>query len=160
MQQELSNINDTHTHTSIVHSIREEKYEFLRSLPENETLHKCYHCHFIFDLSHGGQLNILTILQTRSYVYCPNCMERDPELMCKIDAYSLFLKLQGEKCRNGDIIAGADICPVCNKPCCPICYNHSVVSLSRVTGYVSDIGGWNNAKRQELLDRQRYSIMS
>lgn len=152
----MSNIEDTNT--SMVSNVREEKYNFLRSLPENRTLHKCGKCHYVFDISHGGQLNILTILRTRSYVYCPNCLERDSELICKVDAYSIFLKLKGKKCRTGEIIAGADICPVCNRSLCPQCMNHNVIALSRVTGYMSDIGGWNHAKRQELLDRQRYVI--
>jgi ribonucleoside-triphosphate reductase len=28
--------------------------------------------------------------------------------------------------------------------------------MSRVTGYVQAVGGWNNGKRQELADRMRY----
>lgn len=147
------------TPTCIVPSLREEKHETLKSLPENDTLHKCSHCHYIFDISKGGQLNILTILRDRSYAYCPRCLMRNPELICKVDAYSVILKLQGVKCRTGEVVPGTDLCPICNRPMCPECHNHSVVSLSRVTGYVQDISGWNNAKKQELLDRQRYAIM-
>lgn len=150
--------NIENSNTRIVPNIREEKYEMLRNLPENNTIHKCHFCNFIFDLSHGGQLNILTILRSNSYVFCPRCMKRDPELICKADAYSVYLKIRGKKCRTGEIIAGTDICPICNSPICPECHNHSVVSLSRVTGYMSDVIGWNNAKRQELLDRQHYNI--
>lgn len=146
------------TPTYMVSSDRTEKYEMLRSLPENETMHKCHHCHYVFDVSQGGQANILVILRTRSWVYCPNCGEKDPELMCKIDAYSIVLGIKGKNCRTGEVIAGTDLCPICGRPMCPKCYNHSVVSLSRVTGYVQDLSGWNNAKRQELLDRQRYAI--
>jgi hypothetical protein len=145
--------------TCIVPSDREEKYEMLRSLPENDTMHRCNHCNLIFDLSHGGRANILTILRDRYYAYCPRCGMKNPELMCKVDAYSVVLNIQGKKCRKGEVIAGTDLCPVCNRPVCPDCWNHSVVSLSRVTGYVQDISGWNNAKRQELKDRQRYAIM-
>ncbi len=153
-----NNMNDAHT--CIITSGRKETYEMLKSLPENETMHKCYRCNYIFDISQGGQANILTILKTRSYVYCPRCGERDPELICKVDAYSVVLKLQGHKCRKGEVISGTELCPVCDKPICPECYNHSVVSLSRVTGYVQDISGWNNGKRQELKDRQRYAILA
>lgn len=152
----MHNFEDSHT--NMISNVREEKYNFLRSLPENDTLHKCGKCHYVFDISQGGQLNILTILKTNSYVYCPRCLERDPELLCKVFAYSIYLKIRGKKCRTGEIIAGTEICPVCNRPICPECHNHSVVSLSRVTGYVQDISGWNNAKKQELLDRQRYAI--
>ncbi len=146
--------------TCIVPDEREEIHKMLISLPENDTMHKCHHCDYIFDLSHGGQANILTILRTRSYVYCPRCGMKDPELMCKVDAYSVVLKVRGKKCRNGEVLPGTDLCPVCEKPMCPICWNHSVVSLSRVTGYVQDISGWNSAKRQELKDRQRYAIIT
>ena len=145
--------------TCTVCNDREERYEILRNLPENYTLHKCYHCNYIFDLTQGGQSNILSILRDRWFVYCPRCKQRNPELMCKADAYSVALKLQGKKCRKGEVIPGTDLCPLCGKPICPDCYNHSVISLSRVTGYVQDISGWNNAKRQELKDRQRYAIM-
>lgn len=161
----MSNIEDIPTclediPTCTVPGNREEIYEMLRSLPENETLHKCHQCNYIFDITQGGQANILTILRTRSYVYCPRCGTRDPELICKVDAYSAVLKIQGKDCRRGVVISGTDLCPECGQPMCPECYNHSVVSLSRVTGYVQDISGWNNGKRQELKDRQRYAIMS
>ncbi len=146
--------------TRIVSNDREEKYEMMRSLPENETMHKCHHCNFIFDTSKAGQANILTILRTRSWVFCPRCGEKDSELMCKVDAYSVVLKLQGKNCRKEEVMSGTELCPVCNDPICPVCYNHSVISLSRVTGYLQDTSGWNNAKRQELKDRQRYAIMA
>jgi DNA-directed RNA polymerase subunit RPC12/RpoP len=144
--------------TNTVSYDRQEKYEMLINLPENNTIYKCYHCKNIFNILHGGYSNILTILKGGYYTFCPECGEKDPELICKVDAYSVYLKLQGKNCRNGDIIPKTELCPICNKPICPECYNHSVISLSRVTGYVQDISGWNNAKRQELLDRQRYSI--
>jgi anaerobic ribonucleoside-triphosphate reductase len=41
---------------------------------------------------------------------------------------------------------------------CPDCGNHNVSQLSRVTGYIGDVGGWNNAKKQELKDRKRYGF--
>ena len=101
-------INFEDSHTTLVSTVREDKYNFLRSLPENDTLHKCGKCHYVFDLSHGGQLNILTILRSNSYVYCPRCLERDPELLCKVFAYSIYLKIRGKKCRTGEIIAGTE----------------------------------------------------
>ena len=55
-------------------------------------------------------------------------------------------------------VSGIKNCPVCGKPMCPHCGNHSVSQLSRVTGYIGEVGGWNDAKKQELLDRQRYNI--
>lgn len=55
-------------------------------------------------------------------------------------------------------VAGIKNCPVCGKGMCPKCGNHSVEQLSRVTGYIQSVGGWNESKKQELKDRQRYNI--
>lgn len=55
-------------------------------------------------------------------------------------------------------VAGIANCPVCGKKCCPICGRHKVVQLSRITGYIQDVEGWNEGKKQELKDRQRYVI--
>lgn len=57
-----------------------------------------------------------------------------------------------------DVIPGIVFCPECGAPCCPTCGRHSVVQLSRVTGYVSSVGGWNEGKKQELKDRVRYAV--
>jgi hypothetical protein len=46
-------------------------------------------------------------------------------------------------------------CKICGKAMCPQCYSHDVAQISRVTGYLQDVNGWNGAKRQELLDRRR-----
>ena len=76
---------------------------------------------------------------------CPSC-GNSVENMCKEDHTC--------KC-NIDIHEGICYCPVCGKPICP-CGSHDVSVISRVTGYLSDVKGWNKAKKQELLDRQRY----
>ena len=39
---------------------------------------------------------------------------------------------------------------------CPNCSSESVEHLSRVTGYLQAVSGWNAAKKQELIDRKRY----
>jgi anaerobic ribonucleoside-triphosphate reductase len=57
-----------------------------------------------------------------------------------------------------DIVSGIATCPECGKPMCPICSRHNVTQLSRVTGYMGDVAGWNAAKRQELIDRKRYDL--
>lgn len=154
----MNNIEESLTH--IVRSDREEKYNHLRSLPENSSIYKCQHCKYIFNINRVGMANILVILRGNWIAFCPICNQNDAECLCKVDVYSVYLKLQGVKCRTGEIIAGTELCPICEKTICPTCYNHSVISLSRVTGYVSDVIGWNNAKKQELKDRQRYAIMS
>jgi ribonucleoside-triphosphate reductase len=41
---------------------------------------------------------------------------------------------------------------------CPKCKSENVQHLSRITGYLQSVEGWNRGKRQELLDRKRYSI--
>jgi anaerobic ribonucleoside-triphosphate reductase len=55
-------------------------------------------------------------------------------------------------------IAGTATCPECGKPMCPVCSRHNVVQLSRVTGYISSVTGWNMGKQQELKDRKRYDL--
>lgn len=136
---------------------REDKYDKLRSLPENDSLFKCHCCKTIFDIYSGG-VSILMALSNKNGILCPECKSESTELMCKVDAYSVFLKLKGFNCRRGMLNSGADICPICRSSMCPECGNHSVVSWSRITGYLNDISGWNEGKKEELLDRKRYII--
>lgn len=49
-------------------------------------------------------------------------------------------------------------CPLCGNPICPDCSNHVVEQISRVTGYLSSVSGWNEAKKQEFKDRNRYEV--
>lgn len=137
---------------------REQIHEILRDLPDNESLFKCHRCKSIFDIYSGG-MHVLMALSGKDGVICPECKSDSTDLICKVDAYSIYLKLSGkEKCREGIVINGTDICPICKTSMCPTCHNHSVVSLSRVTGYIQDVSGWNEAKKQELLDRKRYGF--
>lgn len=39
---------------------------------------------------------------------------------------------------------------------CPNCSSGNVEHLSRVTGYIQAVDGWNSGKKQELKDRRRY----
>ncbi|MDD5473901.1 MAG: anaerobic ribonucleoside-triphosphate reductase [Candidatus Methanoperedens sp.] len=41
---------------------------------------------------------------------------------------------------------------------CPNCESEDVEHLSRVTGYVQAVSGWNEGKKQELKDRKRYGV--
>lgn len=136
---------------------RKDIYQMLKELPENTSVFKCYTCRNIFDIFSQG-ISVLVALSDKEHILCPDCKSESTELVCKVDAYSMILKMQGYNCREGKLISGTEICPVCKSPICPQCFNHSVVSLSRVTGYIQDISGWNMAKRQELLDRKRYTI--
>lgn len=137
---------------------KEELHNTLKELPENMSMFKCYSCMSIFDIFDDNRIPVMIALIDKENIICPHCKSYNTELMCKVDAYSTFLKMKGFNCRDGNIMSGTDICPSCNSPICPQCYNHSVVSLSRVTGYMQDISGWNAAKKQELADRKRYFI--
>lgn len=73
--------------------------------------------------------------------------------VCPVHEYAGMLN---ESCKK--TVDTIKTCPVCDKPMCPDCGNHNVSQLSRVTGYIGDVGGWNNAKKQELKDRKRYGL--
>ena len=81
----------------------------------------------------------------------PDLSKMKPE-DCPIHRYSL---IRGRCMRT---VAGIELCPICGNPMCPACGNHCVEQLSRVTGYLSAVSGWNAAKRQELIDRKRYDM--
>ena len=136
---------------------REEIHKILRDLPENDSLYKCHKCKTVFDIYSRG-LPIFMALSGKEGIICPNCKSESTELMCRVDGYSIYLKLNGFNCRKGILINGADICPLCKTSMCPECGNHNVVSWSRITGYLNDISGWNMAKKQELMDRKRYQV--
>lgn len=57
-----------------------------------------------------------------------------------------------------DVKSGIENCKLCGEAACPVCGNHNVTQVSRVTGYMGDVKGFNKAKKQELLDRKRYDI--
>lgn len=57
-----------------------------------------------------------------------------------------------------DMVAGIATCPICGAYVCPTCKNHMCTPLSRVTGYVAAVDGWNASKQQELQDRVRTQI--
>lgn len=55
------------------------------------------------------------------------------------------------------VIESLAYCPLCGEPVCPACGSHDVSQISRVTGYMADVAGWNRGKAQELKDRARYT---
>lgn len=57
-----------------------------------------------------------------------------------------------------DVVSNTTHCEVCGEPCCPDCLNHHVEQLSRVTGYVGNVSGFNAGKQQEFKDRTRFNI--
>ena len=60
------------------------------------------------------------------------------------------------KCHR-QMVPTTTVCPICGNPVCPDCMNHNVEIISRVTGYLSTVSGWNEAKKQEFEDRNRYN---
>ena len=58
---------------------------------------------------------------------------------------------------NVTVSDGADTEPE-NYGICPECGSHDVSQVSRVTGYLADVAGWNQGKQQELKDRARYNV--
>lgn len=108
-----------------------ERYKGLNGIPEKERKYKCHTCHSVVGESP-----------------CPVCGEIHLESMCPLD-----------HCNCGhEIISGIEYCPLCGQAVCPECGSHDVVQISRVTGYLQDVSGWNAAKQQELKDRTRYSV--
>jgi DNA-directed RNA polymerase subunit RPC12/RpoP len=99
--------------------------------------YSCYTCHNHFELDIADKKP-----------KCPECGEIYVEKRCAEDP------IGGCHCAL-TVNAGTHYCGVCGRPICPTCGDHDVLVLSRVTGYLQDVSGWNNAKRQELKDRHR-----
>ena len=108
-----------------------EKYPSLDDIPSEERRYKCFTCHLIVNESP-----------------CPNCGEVNLKMMCPLDHCH---------CPH-EISSGIEYCPLCGAAVCPDCCSHDVVQISRVTGYLQDVSGWNAGKQQELKDRHRYTI--
>ena len=94
--------------------------------------YKCFTCHIIID-------------DTK----CPICGDEHLHVMCPLDH---------EECSH-DVSSHIEFCPLCAEAVCPVCGSHDVMQISRVTGYLQDVSGWNSGKLQELKDRQRYSVL-
>jgi hypothetical protein len=105
--------------------------DILEKIPEKERRYKCHTCFEVVDESP-----------------CPACGGTTLEIMCPLD-----------HCHCGhDIVTTIAYCPICGDAMCPTCMSHDVSQVSRVTGYLADIAGFNNGKRAEMLDRHRYNI--
>jgi len=109
-----------------------EKLQDLNEIPETERRYKCHTCHLVVD-----------------EMPCPNCGETSLEIMCPLDHCD---------CHHS-IIESIEYCPLCGHAVCPECGSHDVMQISRVTGYLQDVAGWNAGKQQELKDRVRYSVV-
>ena len=74
----------------------------------------------------------------------------DDPLQCPVQKWIEY----NDKGCGKDTVPNTMVCPVCGEPCCPVCFNHNAVQISRVTGYLSDVSAWNASKKQEFEDRQ------
>ena len=81
-------------------------------------------------------------------------MTPENPLECPLNQWVVYNK---KKC-NRQMVPNTAACPLCGKPMCPDCNIHTVEQLSRVTGYLSGVSNWNEAKKQEFLDRDRYEV--
>jgi hypothetical protein len=83
---------------------------------------------------------------------CPCCGERSAiEEMCPNDHVCTC---------SQEVHETLAYCPLCGKATCPECGSHDVCQLTRITGYINDIAGFNNGKAQEVKDRVRNNIVS
>lgn len=106
--------------------------DVLREIPPEYKRYKCHTCMRIVDEDP-----------------CPNCGSPDNMLpMCPLDH---------AHCSH-EVVETIAYCPICKEAICPICGSHDVVQISRVTGYLQEVNGWNIGKQQELKDRKRYLI--
>lgn len=124
----------TDTEQQIIDRVRDAGgfAEFLKTVPAEYRLFKCHTCKHIVDSNP-----------------CPNCGATEGLVpLCPLDHCHCF----------HEVIPTISYCPVCGEADCPECGSHDVVQISRVTGYLQEVSGWNIAKQQELKDRQRYNI--
>ena len=119
---------------------RATKYQqYLKTIPQEQKRYKCYDC---FKILHNDEL-----IDGK----CPTCGSSHMLVeMCPIDHNGCGHEITGK----------IEYCPICGESICPNCGDHNVVVVSRVTGYLSDVSGWNNAKQQELKDRVRSELDS
>ena len=132
-------VTRTQTELEIIQRFSGKDYDtVLREIPEDQRKWKCFTC--------------MTILKNSELIdkKCPVCGENHLQQMCPVDHNSC----------SHTIIERIEYCPVCKQAICPECGDHSVVQISRVTGYLQDVSGWNNSKKAELKDRIRSNLSS
>lgn len=108
--------------------------EELMALPKRDFMNRCQKW---IDTFNGGKQ-----IETKSIKDCP------------VAQYVAYNDL---KCKN-ELVSNTDSCFMCGRPVCPDCGNHNVETISRVTGYLSTVSGWNQSKKQEFEDRNRYNL--
>jgi len=111
---------------------------------KNLERYSCYTCHTHFELEIPKG--------SKEVPVCPACGEKQIVKRCPADPVG------GCHCALSIHGGGIAYCKICGKAICPECGDHDVVQLSRVTGYLQDVSGWNDAKQQELKDRHRWNL--
>ena len=106
----------------------------LLALPRRQFIDLCLEW---IEVEHNGEL-----MNVKKPVDCP---------------LAIWVAYNNKKCHK-EMVPNTAKCPLCGNPMCPDCYNHVVEQLSRVTGYLSTVSGWNEAKKQEFEDRIRYDL--
>lgn len=86
-------------------------------------------------------------LLTSRTALAPSAGRRQPSRSCCLDH---------THCPHA-VVESLAYCPLCGEPICPECGSHDVSQISRVTGYMAAVSGWNRGKAQELKDRARYT---
>lgn len=110
--------------------------DWIEKIPKEKRRYKCHTCKNIWD---SDELN---------EGKCPECGETHIIVMCPLDHCN---------CPHTIPATTREECPICGQAICPDCGTHDVIQISRVTGYLSEVSGWNEAKRQELKDRMHYN---
>lgn len=99
----------------------------------------------MFYRCHNCRLNLLDLHVVDGL--CPECHE-PVEAACSLDTMDC----------NHEVVSGIKVCPECGEFVCPECGNHNVEVISRITGYLSPVSNWNTSKKNELINRNRYSV--
>ena len=123
---------DKITNTPDISINRPITHEESMALPKQEFINRCLT--WLDEFNEGKQLKL------------------DNSKKCPL---SVWVEHNHQACGR-DLVGGITSCLICGQPMCPDCSNHGVTQLSRVTGYMGDIAGWNAGKRQELKERQKY----
>lgn len=103
------------------------------ALPKQQFIDRCMA--WLDTFNEGKQLNI------------------DDHTKCPLSVWVVY----NHQACGRDLVGGITNCEICGLPMCPDCFNHGVTQLSRVTGYIQDVAGWNAGKKQELADRDKHT---
>jgi hypothetical protein len=108
-------------------------------IDKSDSSYKCVNCLYVIrksDIVKNGEQDL-----------CPACLSHVDQ-MCSRDHCHC----------SHDVVDGIAYCLDCGMAICPRCGSHDVAQISRVTGYLQEVSGWNAGKRQELRDRVRYEV--